>query len=78
MGINFEKFIKKHLGKATDVDGSAGVQCVDLAKAYLKEVFDIPFLPSARPKKLFLSASSATGSCAISSSAYPTRRISYQ
>ena len=43
MGVNFDIFIKKHLGKAIDVDGAAGVQCVDLAKAYLKEVFDIPY-----------------------------------
>lgn len=77
MGINFEKFIKNYLGKATDVDGAAGVQCVDLAKAYLKEVFDINFLQSAR-QKTTLSASTASQSCAISLYAYPTRRISYQ
>lgn len=53
MGINFEKFIKKYLGKATDIDGSAGVQCVDLAKAYLKEVFDIPFFAVGSAKNYF-------------------------
>lgn len=53
MGVNFEKFIKKYLGKATDVDGSAGVQCVDLAKAYLKEVFDIPFFAVGSAKNYF-------------------------
>lgn len=38
---NFDSFIKAHLGKGVDYDGTAGVQCVDLAKSYLKEVFDI-------------------------------------
>lgn len=53
MGVNFEKFIKKYLGKATDVDGSAGVQCVDLAKAYLKEVFDVDFFAIGSAKNYF-------------------------
>lgn len=53
MGISFEKFIKKYLGKATDVDGSAGVQCVDLAKAYLKEVFDVDFFAVGSAKNYF-------------------------
>lgn len=53
MGINFEKFIKKYLGKATDVDGAAGVQCVDLAKAYLKEVFDVDFFAVGSAKNYF-------------------------
>lgn len=53
MGINFEKFIKKYLGKATDVDGSAGVQCVDLAKAYLKEVFDVDLFAVGSAKNYF-------------------------
>ncbi len=39
--ITFNKFIDKYLGKATDIDGTAGVQCVDLAKMYLKEVLGI-------------------------------------
>lgn len=53
MGINFEKFIKKYLGKATDIDGAAGVQCVDLAKAYLKEVFDVDFFAVGSAKNYF-------------------------
>ena len=39
--ITFDSFIKKHLGKGVDYDGVAKVQCVDLAKCYLKEVFGI-------------------------------------
>lgn len=40
--MNYDQFIKKYNGKKTDYDGAAGVQCVDLAKAYMKEVFNIP------------------------------------
>ena len=39
--MNFDQFIKKHLGKAVDYDGVAGVQCVDLADQYLKECYGI-------------------------------------
>lgn len=38
---NYTDFIKAHKGKAMDYDNTAGAQCVDLAKYYLKEVFDI-------------------------------------
>ena len=31
--ITYNDFISKHIGKAVDYDGVAGVQCVDLAKA---------------------------------------------
>lgn len=37
----YDEFIKKHSGKAVDYDGVAGVQCVDLIKCYLNEVFGI-------------------------------------
>jgi len=37
--MNYSEFIKKHLGKAMDYNGVAGVQCVDLVKYYLDEVF---------------------------------------
>ncbi len=37
----YKEFIKNHLGRGVDVDGTAGVQCVDLIKAYLSEVFGI-------------------------------------
>jgi len=39
--VTFSQFIKNHLGKGVDVDGAAGIQCVDLIKAYLKEIFGI-------------------------------------
>lgn len=39
--ITFKEFIKKYIGKAIDFDGTSGVQCVDLAKLYLKKCFDI-------------------------------------
>lgn len=39
--MTFNKFIKNRLGKANDYDGAAGVQCVDLIKCYLHDVFEI-------------------------------------
>ena len=39
--ITYAEFIKKYNGKAKDYDGVAGVQCVDLIKYYLKEVFGL-------------------------------------
>ena len=39
--ITYDKFIKNHNGKAVDYDGTAWVQCVDLIKCYLNEVFGI-------------------------------------
>lgn len=53
MGIAFDTFIKQHLGKAVDVDGTAGVQCVDLAKAYLREVYDVPFFSVGSARNYF-------------------------
>lgn len=40
--LTFDAFVNKYIGRAVDYDGSAGAQCVDLAKAYLKEVHDVP------------------------------------
>ena len=39
--ITFDQFVKNHLGRGVDYDGVAKVQCVDLAKCYLKEVYGI-------------------------------------
>ncbi len=39
--MNFDQFINAHLGKAMDYDDSSGVQCVDLIKYYLDEVFGL-------------------------------------
>jgi hypothetical protein len=40
--LTFDAFVNKYKGRAVDYDGSAGAQCVDLAKAYFKEVYGIP------------------------------------
>ena len=39
--MTLDAFIGKYLGKAIDYDGTAGAQCVDLIKVYLKYVFGI-------------------------------------
>lgn len=39
--MTFNNFVSKFNGYATDFDGSAGAQCVDLIKMYLYYVFDI-------------------------------------
>lgn len=39
--MNYSEFIDKYLGKSTDYDGAYGVQCVDLIKAYLHDVFGV-------------------------------------
>lgn len=38
---SYEDFIKSVIGSSFDEDHVAGVQCVDLIKRYLKEVFDL-------------------------------------
>lgn len=40
--LKFNEWVNKYLGRAVDYDGSAGAQCVDLAKCYLKEVHNVP------------------------------------
>lgn len=39
--MTFDEFLEAHIGKAMDYDEVAPNQCVDLAKFYLKQVFDI-------------------------------------
>jgi hypothetical protein len=39
--MTYKDFIAKYNGKGIDYDGVAGVQCVDLAKQYLHDVFGI-------------------------------------
>lgn len=39
--MNYGEFISEYLGKAVDYDGSYGVQCVDLAKMFIKYVLGI-------------------------------------
>ena len=52
--MTYSEFIEKYDGKAVDYDGSAGVQCVDLIKLYLKDVFNIqPFSIGGSAKNYF-------------------------
>ena len=41
MQVTFNKWVKENLGKGIDYDGTYGVQCVDLAKHYIKNVLGI-------------------------------------
>ena len=41
--MTFKVFYNKHNGQYIDIDGVAGVQCVDLVKLGMKEMFDIPY-----------------------------------
>lgn len=39
--MTFDKWVKQNIGKGIDYDGTYGVQCVDLAKHYIKNVLGI-------------------------------------
>lgn len=39
--MTYDAFVKKYLGKATDIDGTSGVQCVDLAKMFILYVLGV-------------------------------------
>lgn len=39
--MNFDKWVKQNIGRGIDYDGTYGVQCVDLAKHYIKNVLGI-------------------------------------
>ena len=39
--MTFEKWVSQNLGKSIDYDGVYGVQCVDLAKHYIKNVLGV-------------------------------------
>lgn len=39
--MTFEKWVSQNLGKSIDYDGTYGVQCVDLAKHYIKNVLGV-------------------------------------
>lgn len=39
--MTFNKWVKQNLGKGIDYDGTYGVQCVDLAKHYIKNVLGV-------------------------------------
>lgn len=40
--MNLNEFYKKYNGKNIDMDNYAGAQCVDLIKAYFKDVLNVP------------------------------------
>lgn len=39
--MTYDKWVKQNIGKGIDYDGTYGVQCVDLAKHYIKNVLGI-------------------------------------
>ncbi|WP_294847976.1 CHAP domain-containing protein [uncultured Eubacterium sp.] len=39
--MTFNKWVKQNIGKSIDYDGTYGVQCVDLAKHYIKNVLGV-------------------------------------
>jgi len=39
--MTYNEFVKTYLNKAVDYDGAYGVQCVDLAKLYIKKVIGV-------------------------------------
>lgn len=41
--MTFNEFYRRHNGEYIDIDGVAGVQCVDLIKIGMKEMFNIPY-----------------------------------
>lgn len=41
--MTFDQFYNKHNGELIDVDGAAGVQCCDLVKLGMKEMWNIPY-----------------------------------
>lgn len=41
--MTFDEFYAKYNGKLVDVDGVAGVQCCDLVKAGMKDMYSIPY-----------------------------------
>lgn len=43
--MKLSEFVEKYKGKPVDFDGQYGAQCVDLARQYFKEVWNIPRQP---------------------------------
>ena len=52
--LTFDAFVNKYIGKAPDWDGSGSAQCVDLAKAYLKDVHKVVPFSVGSAKNYFL------------------------
>jgi hypothetical protein len=52
--LTFDAFINKYIGRSPDWDGSGSAQCVDLAKAGLKEVHGVKPFSVVSAKNYFL------------------------
>lgn len=44
--MNLTVFMKKYLGTKVDYDGNKSYQCTDLARQYIKDVYDLPQPPA--------------------------------
>jgi len=45
--MNLQEFVEKYKGRKVDFDGRYGVQCVDLARQYFKDVWELPLQPES-------------------------------
>jgi hypothetical protein len=45
--MTLEEFVNKYNGKVVDFDGQYGAQCVDLARQYFKDVWNLPKQPES-------------------------------
>ena len=43
--MNLQEFVEKYKGRKVDFDGMYGAQCVDLARQYFKDVWELPKQP---------------------------------
>jgi len=43
--MNLHEFVEKYKGQKVDFDGAFGAQCVDLARQYFKDVWELPRQP---------------------------------
>jgi hypothetical protein len=43
--MNLQTFVEKYKGRKVDFDGALGAQCVDLARQYFKDVWELPEQP---------------------------------
>lgn len=59
--LTFKQFVDKYLGKAPDWDKSGSAQCVDLAKAYLKDVHGVAPFSVVSAKNYFVKYKSYKG-----------------
>lgn len=53
--MTLTQFINKNLGQKVDFDGKFGAQCVDLYRAYCRDVLNVPQSPSVEGAKDIIS-----------------------